>query len=52
MIKAKNIRKHYDNLEVLKGVDIEIKKGEISKISSLKKKLANNENRVGRNHKK
>lgn len=32
MIKAKNIRKHYDNLEVLKGVDIEIKKGEIVSI--------------------
>ncbi len=32
MIIAKNIYKHYDNLEVLKGVDIEIKKGEIVSI--------------------
>ncbi|GGC93309.1 lipoprotein-releasing system ATP-binding protein LolD [Flavobacterium lutivivi] len=32
MIIAKNIHKHYDNLEVLKGVDIEIKKGEIVSI--------------------
>jgi len=29
MIKAKNIRKFYDNLEVLKGVDLHIEKGEI-----------------------
>ncbi len=29
MIKAKNIHKHYDNLHVLKGVDLHIKKGEI-----------------------
>lgn len=32
MIVAKNIHKHYDKLEVLKGVDIEIKKGEIVSI--------------------
>jgi lipoprotein-releasing system ATP-binding protein len=29
MIIAKNIHKHYENLEVLKGVDLHIKKGEI-----------------------
>jgi len=29
MIHAKNIHKHYDNLHVLKGVDLHIKKGEI-----------------------
>lgn len=29
MIKAKNIHKYYDNLHVLKGVDLEINKGEI-----------------------
>jgi lipoprotein-releasing system ATP-binding protein len=29
MIQAKNIQKFYDNLQVLKGVDIHIKKGEI-----------------------
>ncbi len=32
MIKAKNIHKSFDTLEVLKGVDIEIKKGEIVSI--------------------
>lgn len=32
MIKAKNIRKHYGKLQVLKGVDIEIKKGEVVSI--------------------
>ncbi len=32
MIKATNIQKRYDNLHVLKGVDIEIKKGEIVSI--------------------
>ncbi len=32
MIIAKNIHKHYDNLEVLKGVDLHIKKGEIISI--------------------
>lgn len=32
MIKAKNIHKHYDKLHVLKGVDIEINKGEIVSI--------------------
>lgn len=32
MIKAKNIRKHYDDLEVLKGVNLHIKKGEIVSI--------------------
>lgn len=29
MLKAVNIKKNYDGLEVLKGVDLEIKKGEI-----------------------
>jgi len=29
MIQAANIKKHYGNLEVLKGVDISIKKGEV-----------------------
>lgn len=29
MLKAENIRKSYDGLEVLKGVDLEVKKGEI-----------------------
>ena len=29
MIKASNIHKHYGPLEVLKGVDIHIKKGEV-----------------------
>ena len=32
MILAKNIHKHYGNLEVLRGVDIEIQKGEIVSI--------------------
>ncbi|MBK0370019.1 ABC transporter ATP-binding protein [Flavobacterium agrisoli] len=32
MIQAKNIRKFYDQLEVLKGVDLHIKKGEIVSI--------------------
>lgn len=32
MIYAKNIKKTYDNLTVLKGVDLEIKKGEIVSI--------------------
>ncbi len=32
MIKAKNIHKYYDKLHVLKGVDIEINKGEIVSI--------------------
>ena len=29
MIQASNIKKFYGNLEVLKGVDIDIKKGEV-----------------------
>jgi lipoprotein-releasing system ATP-binding protein len=32
MLKAKNIQKSYGNLHVLKGVDLEIKKGEIVSI--------------------
>jgi len=32
MIKAKNIHKHYGDLHVLKGVDLDIKKGEIVSI--------------------
>ena len=32
MIIAKNIHKHYDNLEVLEGVDLHIKKGEVVSI--------------------
>lgn len=32
MIKAKNIHKYYDDLHVLKGVDIEVKKGEVISI--------------------
>jgi lipoprotein-releasing system ATP-binding protein len=32
MIHAKNIHKYYDQLEVLKGVDLHIKKGEIVSI--------------------
>ena len=32
MIHAKNIHKFYDKLEVLKGVDLHIKKGEIVSI--------------------
>ncbi len=32
MLEAKNIRKKYDNLEILKGVDISINKGEIVSI--------------------
>lgn len=32
MIEAKNIHKHYDQLHVLKGVDIHIKQGEIVSI--------------------
>lgn len=32
MLKATNIHKHYDHLEVLKGVDIAISKGEIVSI--------------------
>jgi len=32
MIKAQNIHKYYDKLHVLKGVDLEIKKGEIVSI--------------------
>ena len=33
MLKAKNIHKSYGSLEVLKGVDIEIEKGEIVSIA-------------------
>ena len=32
MIQARNIRKNYDVLEVLKGVDLEVKTGEIVSI--------------------
>ncbi len=32
MIKGKNIHKYYDNLHVLKGVDINVKKGEVVSI--------------------
>ncbi len=32
MIKASNIHKYYGELEVLKGVDLHIKKGEIVSI--------------------
>ena len=32
MIKARNIHKSYGNLEVLKGVDIHIKTGEVVSI--------------------
>lgn len=32
MIQAKNLHKFYDQLEVLKGVDLHIKKGEIVSI--------------------
>lgn len=32
MIKAKNIHKHFGSLHVLKGVDIEVKKGEVVSI--------------------
>ena len=32
MLKATNIKKKYDNLEVLKGVDIEVEKGEVVSI--------------------
>ena len=32
MIKAKNIHKYYDDLHVLKGVNIEVKKGEVVSI--------------------
>ena len=32
MIEAKNIQKYYDNLQVLKGVDLHIKKGEVVSI--------------------
>src|SRR6476620_8338114 len=32
MIQAKNINKYYDQLQVLKGVDLHIKKGEIVSI--------------------
>ncbi len=32
MISAKNIQKNYDNLQVLKGVDVEINKGEVVSI--------------------
>lgn len=32
MIKATGIKKHYGNLEVLKGVDLEVQKGEIISI--------------------
>ncbi|MFA6924594.1 MAG: ABC transporter ATP-binding protein [Bacteroidales bacterium] len=32
MIKVQNIHKHYENLEVLKGINLEIKKGEVVSI--------------------
>ena len=32
MIQAKNLQKYYDQLQVLKGVDLHIKKGEIVSI--------------------
>ncbi|MEO5564451.1 MAG: ATP-binding cassette domain-containing protein, partial [Chitinophagaceae bacterium] len=32
MIQGKNIYKRYDTVEVLKGVDIEIKRGEVASI--------------------
>ncbi|MCX6314408.1 MAG: ABC transporter ATP-binding protein [Chitinophagaceae bacterium] len=32
MLRATNIHKHYNQLEVLKGVDIEVKKGEVVSI--------------------
>ena len=35
MIKASNIKKNYGDLQVLKGVDIDIKKGEIPKDPTL-----------------
>ena len=33
MLKAENIRKKFDSLQVLKGVDVEIAKGEVVAIA-------------------